>query len=278
MNSVQQQNLQNTAGSYPTNNQQNLGVVQLPVQTPVSAQIPAPAQQNICYPPQYYYGTPATSMPGCQTGGSGVTINILNPVGNAAPGNIPQIPYCIPAQQPVFQPQQPPPPATTPLPEQKPAEEPKKTEAKKEEPKKEIVQLTDEYVKSLENYLNNPNADIRLLGAKELLSRFKEDKSRRNDQALTNLLNKALRDSSQNVRLIALSTLDSNVAEGDRLTYKILQDMQKSNAIYNQDSVTAAQIMLKKAGKKLNVESKDNSVSLEEIQSQTGQKLDVTAG
>jgi len=276
MNSVQQQNLQNTAGTYTTNNQQNMGAAQLPVQNPVSAPNTAPVQ-NICYPPQYYYGTQTNSTPYYPAGGSGVTINILNPVGNAAPGSISQIPYCIPMQQPVNQqpPAQSPIPAT-PLPEQKPApvEEPKK----KDEPKKEIVQLTDDYVKSLENYLNNPNADVRLLGAKELLNRFKEDKSRKNDQALNNLLNKALRDSSQTVRLIALSALDSDVADGDSLTYKILQNMQKSSDVYNQDSVTAAQIMLKKAGKKLNVESKDSSASSQEIQPQTGNKLNVTAG
>jgi len=284
MNTVQQQNLQNPTGLYPNNNPQAPGAAQIPAQNPVPAQNSTPVQKNICYPPQYYCGPQANPMPGCQAGGSGVTINILNPVGNAAPGSIPPIPYCMPAQQPINLPQQqlqqpvaqtpPAPPAAEGIKN----EETKKTEPKKEESQKEIVQLTDDYIKSLENYSNNPNADIRVLGVKELLSRFREDKSRRNDQALTNLLNKSLRDPSQNVRLLALSALEADLVEGDKLTYKILQDMQKSNAAYNQDSVTAAQIMLKKSGKKLNVESKENSEPLKESQPQTGQNLNVTAG
>lgn len=290
MNSVQPQNLQNTTGIYPNPNQQNINAVQSPAQNPVYA--PTPVQQNICYPPQYYYGMPTYAMPNYPRSSVGaVEININNPSVNNGPTYIPQASYCIPipAQQPAVQspqqpavqaPQQPaPPPAAAPIPVEKPvAEEPKKTEAKKEEPKKEIVQLTDEYIKTLENYLNNPNADVRLLGAKEILNRFKEDKTRRNDQALTNLLNKALRDPAQNVRLMALTALDIDVVEGDKLTFKVLQDMQKSDAVYNQDSVLASGIMLKKAGKKLSVESKENSAPLKEAQPQTGKNLDVTAG
>ncbi len=57
-----------------------------------------------------------------------------------------------------------------------------------------IVALTDEYIMSLENYLNNQNTDIRLMAAKEVLTRLDEDKSRFDDAALNALLNKMLQD------------------------------------------------------------------------------------
>ena len=37
------------------------------------------------------------------------------------------------------------------------------------------VPLTDEYIKSLENYLNSQDSKVRLMGAKDVLERFKED-------------------------------------------------------------------------------------------------------
>ena len=51
--------------------------------------------------------------------------------------------------------------------------ETKKTEEKKENKPK--VALTDDYIKTLENYLNSQDKKIRLMGAKELFDRFKED-------------------------------------------------------------------------------------------------------
>ena len=60
-----------------------------------------------------------------------------------------------------------------------------KTEDK---PKKDIVLLTDDYIKTLENYLRDDNPDIKLMGAKEVMKRFREDESRKGDPALTALL------------------------------------------------------------------------------------------
>ena len=42
-------------------------------------------------------------------------------------------------------------------------------EIKKSNEQKKVVALTNEYIMSLENYLNNPNLDIRLMAAKEIL-------------------------------------------------------------------------------------------------------------
>lgn len=151
------------------------------------------------------------------------------------------------------------------------------TKEKEEKKKtKEIVQLTDEYIKTLENYLNNPNAEIRKDAAVKLLKRFKEEKSRRNDIALTNLLNKALQDPSQAVRLLALSTLDSGYANGDKMTVKLLKEMEKSDQVYNQDALLASSALLKMAGKKIDVTT-DEIEAAPLKDKQIGNKLDIIA-
>lgn len=124
----------------------------------------------------------------------------------------------------------------------KPAQEKKKTE------KRQVVQLTDNYIKSLENYLNDQNKEVRLMGAKEVIARFEEDKSRKNDPALNALVNKMLQDPSQPVRLMAMATLDNRMATGDNTSKVILTRMKNSNQGHGQDSLSASNILLKMAG------------------------------
>lgn len=125
---------------------------------------------------------------------------------------------------------------------------------KKETHKKEIVELTDDYIQSLENYLNNDNKQIRIMGIKELNARFKEQKTRANDIALTNLLNKALQDPAKEVRFIALATLSGGDAKGDKLTQEILQNMQRSSNVFGEDALLAANILLKMVGNTVEIE------------------------
>ena len=66
-------------------------------------------------------------------------------------------------------------------------------ELEKNGKKTKVVALTNEYIMSLENYLNNPNTEIRLMAAKEILTRLDEDKERFDDAALNALLNKCYR-------------------------------------------------------------------------------------
>lgn len=120
------------------------------------------------------------------------------------------------------------------------------TEQKTE--KKEVVMLTDEYIKSLENYLNSQNIQDRVNAAKQVYARLKEDKSRRDDKALTALVNKMLQDPSNEVRMVALAALDSRICTGDDFSVKLLQNMQQSNSGFGQDAVDASSILLKMAG------------------------------
>ena len=121
------------------------------------------------------------------------------------------------------------------------------TSSKKTE-KREIVQLTDEYIKTIENYLNSQDKEIRLMGAKEVVARLEEDKSRRDDKALNALVNKMLQDPSKEVRFLALCAVNSRSAAGDKLTVQLLQNMSNSTASYGQEALEANNALLKMSG------------------------------
>lgn len=126
------------------------------------------------------------------------------------------------------------------------------TNSKKADDKKntkKVTPLTDEYVKSLENYMNNENPKVRLIGAKELLERFKEDENRKDNPSLMPLLNKALRDTSPSVRFLGLTMLQLGYAVGNDETVAILKEIQSQNQdMIGEDSLLASEILLKMAG------------------------------
>ena len=118
-------------------------------------------------------------------------------------------------------------------------------EDKKNTKETKIVALTDEYIKSLENYLNNPNDEIRLMASKEILTRLDEDKDRYDDAALNALLNKMMQDPSKLVRIAALSAFNSQLASGNDYTVKLLQNIQSNPNSDKEDVLQAADILLK---------------------------------
>ncbi len=128
-----------------------------------------------------------------------------------------------------------------------------KTTDKKTE-KREIVQLTDEYIKNLENYLNSQDKEVRMMGAKEVLARLEEDHSRKDDKALNALINKMLQDPSTPIRVMALSALDSRIVTGDDFTINVLKQMQNSKDGYGQDALQATDVLLKMSGQKVEKE------------------------
>lgn len=130
----------------------------------------------------------------------------------------------------------------TPAPAAVPVVEKKKTE------KRDIVKLTDDYIKNLENYLNSQNSQVRLMGAKEVLARVQEDESRKDDPALTALTNKMLQDPSQPIKFIALALLESRAVVGNDTTVKILKYMQQQKTGYGEDALKASNILLKMSG------------------------------
>ena len=120
------------------------------------------------------------------------------------------------------------------------------TEKAKEENSKKtrIVALTNEYIMSLENYLNNPNKEIRVMAAKEILTRLDEDKDRFDDAALNALINKMLQDPDKIIRIAAMSALSGNLASGNEFTVKLLKDIQANPKADKEDAVEAANILL----------------------------------
>lgn len=108
-----------------------------------------------------------------------------------------------------------------------------------------VTALTDEYIMSLENYLNNQNTDIRLMAAKEILTRLDEDKTRFDDAALNALLNKMLQDPQKIIRVAALSAFSSGLASGNDYTVQLLNNIQQNPNSDKEDVVEAANILLK---------------------------------
>ena len=121
-------------------------------------------------------------------------------------------------------------------------------EEKKGKEKRKIVELTDPYIKNLENYLNSQDKEVRLMGAKEVVARLEEDESRKSDKALTALINKMLQDPAAEIRLMALAMLDSRCVTGDDYTVNILKAMQQSESSYGHDAISASEILLKMSG------------------------------
>lgn len=265
-------NGQNQAVNNPNqvnNNMQNqTGNVQNPVQNP----------------------NPNNAPPTSSVGAVNITIN------NPTAGNPYQqpyyVPYPYPVQTPVKQVVQ---PVVQPVAAQqvaaKPAAAPidlEKTKAekteKKDDKKKQAVPLTDEYIQTMENYLNNSNADLRTQAAKEIFDRYKELDSRKDNPSLAGLLNLALQDPTQKTpgfshqaRTWALLAIESGFAYGNDETVQILKNIQQSNDNYNMDAVAASNALLKLTGKKIDISTDDAAAQPIQEQSKTGQKLDVTA-
>ncbi len=128
------------------------------------------------------------------------------------------------------------------------------TKNEKKTEKREIVQLTDDYIRNLENYLNSQNKEVRLMGAKEVVARLEEDHSRKDDKALNALINKMLQDPYSPVKLLAMGALDSRIVTGDAFTVGLLTQMQNSQTGYGQDALQASNILLKMSGQKVEKE------------------------
>lgn len=185
---------------------------------------------------------------------SGVNIQIFNPAVAAPGANVPA--STVNAGNYSTNPVYPPnyytqnyakPQAPEPVQPVAPVEQAKEPEKAKTE-KREIVQLTDDYIRNLENYLNNPNKETRLMGAKEVLARLQEDDSRKNDPALNALVNKMLQDPSAPVKFLAMAALESRVANGDNTSVQLLQNIQKQKTGYGEDALKASNILLKMSG------------------------------
>lgn len=120
--------------------------------------------------------------------------------------------------------------------------------------KRKVVQLTDEYIKNLENYLNSQDKDVRYMGAKEVVARLEEDDSRADDKALNALINKMLKDPYDKVRFLAIASLKGRIAEGNDESVALLKQMQTGQSAYGMDAPLATDTLLQMSAKKVEKE------------------------
>lgn len=120
--------------------------------------------------------------------------------------------------------------------------------------KRKITELTDDYIRNLESYLNSQEKAVRINAAKEVFARLEEDDSRNDDKALTALVNKMLQDPCEEVRILALSALDSRICKGDDYTVNVLKGIQQNNTGNGQDAIDASNILLKMSGRQVEKE------------------------
>ena len=63
-----------------------------------------------------------------------------------------------------------------------------------------------------------------------------------------------LQDPCEEVRVLALSALESRLCKGDDYTVGVLQNMQQNNNGYGQDAIDASNILLKMSGRQVEKE------------------------
>lgn len=241
-------NMQSNNVIYP--NQAGVPLYSYATNYPQQQQVVNVTPQPVVTAPYYQY--PQTSIYNDPTkqAASGVNIYIYNPsaIGGQSSSSTANTTYAAPsvAPAPVVQPAQ----DTNVVPSQPIAQQPiaqTPVSAPENQKKKRIVQLTDDYIKSLENYLRNQDETVRKTAIKEIIQRFEEDDSRYDDPALTALLNIALQDPVPNNRLLAMSVVAGGRAHGDENTIKILNNLSNSDKMYGQESKMAASALIKAA-------------------------------
>ncbi len=250
-------------GGYPQAQGIN-GIPQTYTGMPIEQQVPAqiqnpygmtnPAQGQYAYPPQYYLnnynyqGTPAGVQKQAEIKGATEEVKGLLPAPNdesmnnaqettADKKNVKEYEVKAPEPQDLSKSQG----VIDDLDARAAALEEEKKNAKDSK----VVPLTDDYIKSLENYLNNPNEEIRLMASKEILTRLDEDKRRYDDPALNALLNKMLQDPSKLIRIASLSAFSSELASGNDYTIELLHNIQANPEADKEDVLQAADILLK---------------------------------
>ena len=228
-------------------------------------------------------------------GGSVGMVNItINGVNSTAQG--PTAPQSVPSCMPYY-PQQPPANLAVqdikketpelnkePLPATKieNKQEEKKPETKQEEKKPEIknnkkpaIEITDAYIQQLEMKLNNKDKNERAHAVAELVNRFKEDETRKDNPGLTNLLNLALQDDSKPIIYAAMQAIENGYANGNQITEQRLQAIKNNRDTFG-NAETAESLLIKMAAKNTTAatpikETTDNTTV-------PGKKLNLMAG
>lgn len=197
---------------------------------------------SITAPPQsVIYQYPQTSVYGAsdKNTSSGLNIYVFNPAGAGAPSTVNNYTNQhgaaaagAPAQNAAI--------AAAPF-----AKETEKAEKTGEKKPKNIVKLTNDYIKTLESFLRSPDKSLRRQGITDLVKRFEEDESRYDNPALTALLNLSLQDPDVHNRMAAMSVISAGEAHGDDATIQLLRILSNSDKMYGQEARLASNALLK---------------------------------
>ena len=87
------------------------------------------------------------------------------------------------------------------------------------------------------------------MGAVDVIARLDEDPSRKDDPALTALINKMIQDPSTTIRALGLSALEAGTVSGNNETVELLKQIQKSDRGFGLDAQQATSVLLRMAGK-----------------------------
>ena len=200
-----------------------------PVNTQGSVAISTPQGKQIYnYPTTSLYNDPTKQS------ASGLNIYVFNPSGIGAPSTVNNNTYGTPQN---------PPAASAPISNTPISGEPEKDT--KPAKTKNVVKLTNDYIKTLESFLRSQDKTERKQGIQDLIQRFEEDESRYDNPSLTALLNIALQDPDVNNRMIALSAVASSIAKGDKNTIALLNELKNSQEMYGQEAKIASNALLK---------------------------------
>ena len=281
--SMSTQNIQNNIPLLPV--QKNIPVQQIPVCIPsgsIQRNIPVPQPINCIprYMPMIQQGKVYAAPLPPQTqqvrsegsvGAVNIIINGVNtPIQGAAPVQYapPAMPYYPPinntiqdTKKDIPEPQKE--ALSAPAPEKKPEET--KNEIKNN--KKPVVELTDIYIQQLEKNLNNKDKNERVHAVAELVNRFKEDETRKDDLRLTNLLNMALQDSSKPIVFAAMQAISNGYANGNQVTEQRLQAIIEAHDTFG-NSETAEGLLAKLSTKQQKIQTTNDA---------PGQKLNLVS-
>ena len=119
-----------------------------------------------------------------------------------------------------------------------------KGKADKDGKEKKISTLTSGYIKTLENYLRSDNIDLRKMAAQQVIARFEEKDSRRDNPSLTALLNLMLQDPDSTVRACGIALIAGGAARGNDQSIMLLENLSKSDKNHGTEATSAASALL----------------------------------
>lgn len=108
----------------------------------------------------------------------------------------------------------------------------------------DLIELNDDLIKSIENYLRSENPSLRKTGITKLIKLFEGNTDRYDNPSLNALLNIALQDPDYSNRIYAMVPITTGSAHGDDNTAGILKKLLTSDKSYGQEAQMANEALL----------------------------------